>query len=279
MDSHRSIFGALTGFMLVALAGSWLPANAQQPDPVGQSGSRAGQMSVAIAQGRITGRLRNYPLGAALKELGSRTGITLIPADDLDIRAARVSAELLGVPVDEGLRRLLKNYDAFFYYGVVGNGSSSSLRAVWIYPKGAAAALRPVPPEAWAGNKELQASLADFDPEVRARAYEALMSRPDRESRELVIQALRGASEADNAVRERILSSAFSTGVPLPRDLLMYLVRWDASEGMRLLALDALALEPTLKEAAQAAMTDSSPVVRDRAKEILTELGALTIAK
>jgi hypothetical protein len=258
---------ALTGFMLLAIAGLSTPADAQQPDIAGPP---AGQMSVSIEKGRISASIRNYSLGALLEELGSRTGVALIPSDGMELGAARVSAELPDVPVDEGLRRLFKNYDAFFFYGA-GDGASG-LRAVWIYPRGAATGLRPVPPETWASSKELQAALADYDPEIRGRAYEALMSRPDRESRELVIQALRGISEPDGAVRERIVSMSFSTGNPLPPDFLMELVRFDASTGVRLAALDALAAEPTLKEAAQAALGDSSEVVRERAKEILAEL-------
>lgn len=271
MRFRRSGTRALTGFMFLAMAGLSSPADAQQPDIAGQPAPPAGQMSVSIEKGRISASIRNYSLGAMLEELGSRTGVALIPSDGMEIGAARVSAELPDVPVDEGLRRLFKNYDAFFFYGVGGDGASG-LRAVWIYPRGAAAGLRPVPPEAWASSKELQAALADYDPDIRGRAYEALMSRPDRESRELVIQALRGISEPDGAVRERIVSMSFSTGNPLPPDLLMELVRFDGSAGVRLAALDALAAEPTLKEAAQAALGDSSEVVRERAKEILAEL-------
>jgi HEAT repeat protein len=269
MEIRRSIMAAL-GPLLLGLAGTLSPANAQQPDLVEHSA--AGQMSIAIEEGRISGSIRNCVLGAVLEEIGSRSGLPLIAADDIEVQSARVSAELARVPLDEGLRQLLKDYDTFFYYGAVGN-ASSSLRAVWIYRKGTAAALRPVPPEAWAGVKELRASLADFDPEVRGRAYEALISRPDRESRELVIQALRGAVEPDAAVRERILSSAFSTGMALPPDLLTDLARWDGSEGIRLMALDALATEPTWVEVARAALTDSSELVRERAKQILAELG------
>ena len=92
-------------------------------------------MAIAIENGRITASVRNRPLGAVLEELSSRTGVALIPAADMDIEALRVSAELAGVPMDEGLRRLLENYDAFSYYGVGGN-RSSSLRAVWIYHRG-----------------------------------------------------------------------------------------------------------------------------------------------
>jgi hypothetical protein len=259
MTSRRAIAGALVALAVLAMAGPSSRADAQQPD-----------MAIAIDDGRITASIRNHSLRSVLEQLGSRTGVMLVPADDIDPRS-RVSVELTGVALDEGLRRLLANYDTFFYYAAAGSGASS-LRTVWIYPKGTAAGLRPVPPDAWAGTKELQASLADADPEVRARTYEALIARPTPESRELVLHALRGTSESDSTVRERILSSAFSSGMQLPADLLTYLARWDAHEGIRLIALDGLALEPTFKETAQAALMDPSPRVRKRAKEILAEL-------
>lgn len=272
MESRHSLIGAFTGLTVLVLAGISLPAGAQQNDLVLQSPSSAGQMSIAIEKGRITASIRNSPFDAVLEQLASQTGAAFVPADDLDIRAIRVSAELAGVPLDEGLRLLFNNYDVFFYYGAVGT-APSSLRTVWFYRKGAAANLRPVPPEVWASTKDLQAAIADPDPVVRARAYEALMSRPDRESRELVLLALRGL-EADDAVRERTLAIASSTDMQLPSDLLMDLVRSDRHEGVRLNALNALASEPTLKEAARAALNDPSETVRKRAKVILAELEA-----
>ena len=273
MESRHSLIGAFTGLTVLVLAGISPPAGAQQNDLVLQSPSSAGQMSIAIEKGRITASIRNSPFDAVLEQLASQTGAAFVPADDLGIRAIRVSAELAGVPLDEGLRLLFNNYDVFFYYGAVGT-APSSLRAVWFYRKGAAANLRPVPPELWASTKDLQAAIADPDPVVRARAYEALMSRPDRESRELVLLALRGLSEADDAVRERTLAIASSTDMQLPSDLLMDLVRSDRHEGVRLNALNALASEPTLKEAAQAALKDPSETVRKRARVILAELEA-----
>lgn len=268
---HRSIRGALATFSFLGLIALASPAGAQRPNSGGPPAPPAAHISITFENGRVAGTIWNASLRAVLHELGSRTGVALVPADDMDIETASVSAKLAGMPLDEGIRLLLNNYDTFFYYGAAANGSSS-LRTVWIYPKGAAAALRPVPPELWAGTKELQASVADADPEVRARAYEALIARPAQESLELVLHALRGTSEPDHAVREHILSSALSSGMQLPAELLTYLARWDAHEGIRLIALDGLALEPSFKEAAEAALTDSSPLVRKRAKEILAEL-------
>jgi hypothetical protein len=269
LEAGLSVRGALAIFIaMVVLASS---ADAQRSDFSGPPALPAAHISITFENGRIAGTIRDASLQAVLPEIASRTGVALVPADDVELERSRVSVELTGVALDEGLRRLLADYDTFFYYAAAGSGASS-LRTVWIYRKGAAAALRPVPPEAWAGTNELAASLADADPEVRARTYEALIARPTPQSRELVLHALRGTSETDSTVRERILSSAFSSGMQLPADLLMYLARWDAHEGIRLVALDGLALEPTFKEAAQAALTDPSPRIRKRAKQILAEL-------
>ncbi|HEX2341926.1 MAG TPA: hypothetical protein VHI98_15735 [Vicinamibacterales bacterium] len=219
----------------------------------------------------MTATVQDSPIGSVLEELDSQTDVALIPADDLDIAEHRISVQLADVPLDEGLRRLLKDYDTFFYYGGVGN-APSSLQAVWIYPKGTASALRPVPPEAWASSKELEAGFADRSPEVREQAYVALLLRPGSAGRERVLQAIRGVSETDEAVRQRLLSSAISNGMRLPPDLLADLARWDGSEGIRLMALDALVGDPIVQETAQAALTDSSQTIRKRAKEILAEL-------
>jgi hypothetical protein len=276
MESRHSLIGVFTGLTVLVLAGiSALAGAQQQNDLVLQSPSSAGQMSIAIEKGLITASIRNSPFDAVLEQLASQTGAAFVPADDLDIRAIRVSAELAGVPLGEGLRLLFNNYDVFFYYGAVGT-APSSLRMVWFYRKGAAANIRPVPPEVWASTKDLQTATADPDPVVRARAYEALMSRPDRDSRELVLSALRGLTETNDAVRERTLAIASSTDMQLPPDLLMDLVRSDRDEGVRLNALNALASEPTLKEAARVALTDPSETVRKRARVILAELEANT---
>jgi hypothetical protein len=249
-------------------------ANAQQRELSSpQPNSPVGRISLTVHNGRLTASVQESPIGSVLEKLDSQTDVALIPAEDVDIAEHRISAQLADVPLDEGLRRLLKDYDTFFYYGGVGN-APSSLQAVWIYPKGTASALRPVPPEAWASSKELEASVADWFPEVRERAYEALMLRPGSAGRERVLQAIRGVSETDEAVRQRLLSSAISNGMRLPPDLIADLARWDGSEGIRLMALDALAGDPIVEEIAQAALTDSSQTIRKRAKEILAELGA-----
>ena len=102
------------------------------------------------------------------------------------------------------------------------------------------AMLLPVPPQLWAGAKELAGSLVGSDPKIRERAYQALMERPDDRSRDYVVQALRGR-EKDEPMRQRIFSDALSKGVEIRPDVLAELARADPSEQIRWMALDTLA--------------------------------------
>jgi hypothetical protein len=256
---------------LIASAGMLTLAGAQQPqNPETASEPR---ISIAVQRGRLTASIEDSPLHSVLEELGGRTQILFVAGNGLE--EDHVSAELKDVPVEEGLRDLLKNHDAFFYYGAAGENGKPVLRAVWVYPRGAGATVRPVPPVAWASTKDLEASLADSDPAIRERAYEALMSRPDRESSELLLLALRGATETDPEMRQRLLSSALSNGIDVPHEILADLVRTDGSEEIRMMALDALRGDPSSTDAAVAALTDPSEAVRERAKELLAEIDTI----
>ena len=101
------------------------------------------------------------------------------------------------------------------------------------------------------------------------------MSRPDQESGNLLFLALRGASETDPEMRQRLLSSALSKGIDVPPEMLADLVRSDSSEEIRMMALDALSGDPSARDVAVAALTDPSEAIRERAKDLLTELDAL----
>ena len=133
------------------------------------------------------------------------------------------------------------------------------MRRVWVYPSGQGGQLRPVPPAEWASTKELEASIADSDPEVRAKAYEALMANPEPARRNLVLQALRGVREASDELRERILSSAISKGFPLSAELLGDLAQTDRSEQIRWMALDALSSDASGKRVAEKALNRPEP--------------------
>lgn len=229
------------------------------------------QLSLVYEKGLLRASIRNCQLLQVLEELAAKTRVAIFAAPG--VGAEPVSLELANASLEEGLRRLLEEqgYDVFFYYRSA-QKPPALLRAVWIYPPGKGEGLRPVPPEAWASNADLEASLADPDPAVREKAYEALIERPGARHRDLVLDALRGTRETDDEVRERILYATFTKSMPIPASLLIQLATADRSAQIRLMALDALAQDPAVRPVAEAALNDPSVAIRERARGILDEL-------
>lgn len=231
-----------------------------------------GRLSVTSAKDKLTVVADNRPLRQVLYELGLATKVTVVVADTV-VEDDNVSADLKGVSAEQAFRHLLTEYDSFFQFRG-GKDGPAVLQAIWVYPKGASADLRPVPAEIWASSKDLESSLADADPAVRERAYRALLKRPDHRSRDLVLQAIRGVTEHDEALRQRILSAAVSEGMTLPATVLSELVYAEPSELLRVMALEELSRYPGVAPVAEHALKDSSEVVRQRAGEILAEANA-----
>jgi hypothetical protein len=267
-----AMVGRICSIGVLASAVLLVPAAAQDVQPAASGGTR--RLALTVQRGRLSASIENAALLTVLEELSTVTRVTIIPGSGLHDEL--VSAELRGEPVDDGIRALLKNYDTFLFYGAAGRQPLPSLTAVWVYPRGAGAALRPVPPADWASTKDLEAAVNDRDPSVRERAYDALMSRPDAASHNLVLLAIRGASETDSDVRQRLLSTALSQGIDLPREILSDLVRADGTEEIRLMALETLAADEDARPVIAAALTDPSALVRDRAKEALADLDRMT---
>ena len=256
------------GVIAAVVFASVTAPDAQAPPTLAES-----RFSLVVRDGRLSATIDRAPLLQVLEELSIRAQITCLPGPGLD--TAHVSAELKDVPVEAGVRQLLKQFDTFLYYGGSGDTPETRLVAVWVYPRGAGGVLRPVPPSEWASTKDLDSALADRDPLVREKAYEALLSRPDAASHNLVLLAIRGASETDADLRQRLLSAAITKGLELPRDMLGDLVRADATEEIRLMALDALAGDAEARAIVTGAANDSSALVRARAREVLLELDSL----
>ena len=230
-------------------------------------------VSVEVRDGKITVAFRDSPLHIVCSAISSKSNISIIVADG--VAEDRVTLNVSSVPADLAIRQLLTKYDTFLFYG----GSTNTppvLRVVWVYPKGSAADIHPVPRSKWAGTRELESALNDSSPQVRGAAYEALLDRPDGQSRSLVLDAIRGIRERDSVVRERLLSTAITKGFPFTGDVLSDLARTDVSEQIRWMALDTLAFSEysRARVVAEAAATDSSELVRTRANEILAQANA-----
>ena len=225
----------------------------------------AARMSITVEKGRMTCSIDNSSLLEVLEDLGAKTAIAFVPAES--IANDRVSLEVVDLPVDDGIRQLLRDYDSF-PFDAPGDDRFSSLRVVWLYAKGAGSALQPVPRES-SNVAELREQVASPDARVREHAYSALLARPDDHSRELVWSALRGATEIDEDLRQQILVNAMNLGMDVPQDLLANLVMGNDSATLRVLALDALAENPAIESVAASVANDPSPMVRQRAQEIL----------
>jgi hypothetical protein len=226
---------------------------------------------MTFLNGQFTARINNRPLQSVAEEIAAVTKVNVLVAEHIGDNRASLHVE--NVTIAEALHTLLVDYDTFFFYGNV-KGAPAVLRTVWVYPKGTASVLQPVPPEAWASSKELEIALSDSDPQARELTYNALMSRPDPRSRSLVIEALKGTRERDDRLRQGLLLTLMSKGFPIPSLVLADLVRADASAEIRSMALDAILDHPSAKQVAEAALFDANQAVRDKAKEILMQFNA-----
>jgi len=216
-----------------------------------------------VKDGRLTVEVKDQPLHQLLEEIARQARVAFTSEGGAGGKKL-VSVKYQDVPLEEALRELLKDHDAFFFYGVEGK-APATLRAIWVYAKGKGAGQAPVPPEVWASTAELQGRLNDPDPKVRAQAVGAVVERKGDQAGDLLMSAL---SDQDALVRMQALYSALDAGVSLPPELLVTLTA-DPSPDVRVLALEALAEAPNAGAIAERALNDPSPAVRNKAKELL----------
>jgi hypothetical protein len=254
-----------------------LALSAQQQTPSSSSTPSSPQVSspaeaaekkatVTYAQGRLTINAQDQALAWVLQKISDRARVAIIT--DEAIGDERVSLQFEDIPLEQALRQVLEPYDAFYFYGVDKKGPASSLKAVWIYPRGEGQGLSPVPPEDWASTRDMQGRLRDPDPQVRSRALEALVERTGNQAVNSVVDAL---GDQDSEVRARALYAALSAGVELPPSYL-YQALQDQSANVRFLALESLARDPNIQMIAERALHDPSPHVQHKAREILARL-------
>jgi hypothetical protein len=181
----------------------------------------------------------------------------------------RVSIAFADVPIDEGLRRVLHTYDAFFYYA--GAASSHVLEGLWVFPRGQGGALAPLDTVAWGRDADTEARLSYPDRGIRVRALEALIERRGEAAMDHVLTAL---ADPDAVVRAQVLDLAFSNGLPIPPDRWSALALSDPSALIRLQVLQNAPDGPELASIAEVAQNDPDPYVQMEAKAILARVAA-----
>jgi hypothetical protein len=219
--------------------------------------------TVSISATRLT-------LRAVLDDISVQAKLPIVLAESLE--EERVSLQLGGASLEEGLKRLLAPYDAFYLFSPSEKEKetlSPSIKGIWIYPKGEGLELQPVPPGLWASSKELEAQLDDPDPGVRSLTFEALIERHGARGLPFV---LRGLVDSDDSVRLTTLTAALNVGVEIPTTDLQALVVSDPLQGIRLRALEAIETRPEASAIAESVKNDPDEVIRNTAALLLKHL-------
>ena len=94
----------------------------------------------------------------------------------------------------------------------------------------------------------------------------------DRKGNEALDAVLHALADQVDLVRTHALYGAIGGGVEIPADILANLVLRDPSVDVRFLALNALVGDTNVEAIAQDALEDSSPHIRNKAREILKRL-------
>lgn len=224
--------------------------------------------SVRVASGLITVRAKHHPIVSLLDAITQESGVPIHVVGHLGDRT--VSANLDEIPIEEGIRTLLRGHDFFILYTSNG-GAEPSIEAVWVYAPGTARAVAPIPPESWASTEELTHSTADPDPHVRAHAVEELVRREAPQAHAALAEALR---DPDDQVRFRALASAIHSALGVSRELLADLARSDPVPDIRVLSMEGLVgteVEDDVRALVEAALDDPSSIVQSKARDVLTQ--------
>lgn len=247
-------------FLVLVIAGAPLSSYSQEaPAPASH---------VTFSNGRVSLSAREIPLPQLLDEIRQAANLSLsvFPGAEEEV----VSVTVKDAPLEQGLRTLLGRYDSIFLYSANDRGGAD-LKKVWVYRKGQATGLEPTSAETITGTKALREKLNDPDSVVRRRAFDALLARPGIEEREIIINAI--LSERDDNLRANMLESVSSSSLQLPPEFWASLAR-DPSEQVRLLVLNSLEGTTEAQNIASLALTDPSPHVQSRAKDILDSLSS-----
>lgn len=233
------------------------PTAQAKPDAAGP------EIPPAVKDGQLTLRAKDRPVRWLLTEIAREARVSLTV--DPEISDARLSVDFRDFPVDEALRQLLTEYDAFYFYGS-SDESPARLQVLWVYPKGKGAGLHPTPPEQWASTEELKERLASADREARMRSIESLVQRLGQDALEEILRALQ---DSDEKVRAMALHEAADNGVELPDSVVLDLAFNDRAPAVRFLAMQALASREEMKWVAERLVNDPDRHVSAGAHQIL----------
>lgn len=248
--------------------------------PAAAGEALATDINVAIQQGLLTVDLQNVPLADVLRLIGKRAGLQVTMSVKV---GARVTDAFTGVPLDQGLMRLLRGYSTVLIYVPAQGGAAESVLAkVWVYrsadnpePTGVDR-LKAVRELARPGDDAAASTLAqilaqDPDPIVRAEAAAALGKVGRERAAGLLTSALK---DQEPSVRREAAKSLSAVGGATARTALSGALRRDSDPQVRLEATRTLSMFPSKDQAwraLSAAKSDADSSVREAAISTLVK--------
>ncbi len=239
------------------------------PQPQQEPSHSEARSTVAVKDGMVTLRVQEQSLRSILEQIGRKAEVAIVV--DEGVGEEPVSVDFEGRPLDEALRQILKSYDAFFFYGFGEGKGSSSLKAVWVYPRAKGGRYAPAPSLKRSRAEDLGRMLRSPESGVRAQAVEELIERKGRGSGDAVLEALKDPSDD---VRTRALYQALESGVEIPEEVLIDVALNHESENVRFLALRAVSRAASLRWVVEKAAVDPNGHIAEAAQEMLKQLDA-----
>jgi hypothetical protein len=232
-------------------------AQSPPPDP--------GRARIVVRDGTISLEARTCALTRLLSLFSAQTGIRIAVSDALPDES--VTLRIAPAPIEAAIRQLLRHTDIFLRY--TADGPGQQLTALWVFPQGSTHDIVPVPANVWASTGELERQLTDWDPELRARALEELITRTSEAALPRVFEAF---ADENAHIRLRALDAALTANLDVPVPQLQALAINDLSPEVRLRALQALEERPDTIWIVESATADADPDVRREAQNILRRL-------
>lgn len=246
-------------------------------------------VSISIENGLLTLKLKEASLLDVLNQIVDKTGIEVEIRTELQ---PTISADISGVPLDKGLKRLLNNYSYITVYGPQASGTDSSgIQKIVIYNRSGQAGSRsdhqtlsaspkkqlpgarrkPRQPEPDPTLDELASKLDSKDPEIREEAVSDAAYHYEDKSLELLGKALLNDENTDVRVTaaEEIGDLENENGIRALADAVK-----DPSEEVREAVVEALGeiggrnAVPALRSA----LNDENEDIREAAADLIEEI-------
>jgi hypothetical protein len=254
----------------LAIFAALATAAAVKPGPAypAASGPQGGALEVVVESSLLSVRISGASLSDVLQVIGQRAGVTIVVRGDL---ALPVVQSFTNLPLDEGIRRLIRGHSAVFIYGADGasNGPAPDTRLaeVWVTAfsgrASQSAATAPRSPAIVSGNMEPQPARAAAVLPPSGRGAGQLAAATERDSGP-EWPALR---DKNPGVRLQAIQGVLRDQGTRSVDAIAEVLWTDPAPHVRRAALQALASMNTeeARGVVTAALSDGDPVIRNAA--------------